>query len=139
MGTMHGMMFQRGFSAMDMSMSMNNGATPDGEYMVGLFTDTDGRGKGYVVNGSAFSALEVPSALSTAAWDVNASRIVVGVYTDAGGTVHGFQFDGRNFSRVDVPGAAITRVFGINALGDMVGAFVDVAGRTHGFVAQVSQ
>lgn len=139
MGTMHGMMFQRGFSAMDMSMSMNNGATPDGEYMVGLFTDTDGRGKGYVVNGSAFSALEVPSALSTAAWDVNTSRIVVGVYTDAGGTVHGFQFDGRNFSRVDVPGAAITRVFGINALGDMVGAFVDVAGRTHGFVAQVSQ
>ena len=139
MGTMHGMMFHRGFSAMDMSMSMNNGATPDGEYMVGLFTDTDGRGKGYVVKGSSFSALEVPSALSTAAWDVNASHIVVGVYTDTGGTVHGFQFDGRNFSRVDMPAAAITRVFGINKLGDMVGAFVDVAGRTHGFVAQVSQ
>jgi len=135
MGTMHGMMFQRGFSAIDMSMSMNNGVTPDGEYMVGLFTDTDGRGKGYIVNGSSFSTLEVPGALSTAAWDVSPSRVVVGVYTDAAGATHGFQYDGRNFSRVDAPGATVTRVFGINANGDVVGLFVDTAGRTHGFVA----
>jgi probable HAF family extracellular repeat protein len=128
-------MFQRGFSAIDMSMSMNNGVTPDGEYMVGLFTDTDGRGKGYIVNGSSFSTLEVPGALSTAAWDVSPSRVVVGVYTDAAGATHGFQYDGRNFSRVDAPGATVTRVFGINANGDVVGLFVDTAGRTHGFVA----
>jgi uncharacterized membrane protein len=134
MGSMHGMQFRRGFSAIDMTMSMHNGATPDGEYMVGLFTDMDGRGKAYVMDGSSFSALEVPGALSTAAWDVNPSRVVVGVYTDAAGAIHGFEYDGRSFTRVDVPGAAVTRIFGINDRGDVVGNFVDSAGRTHGFV-----
>jgi probable HAF family extracellular repeat protein len=139
MGTMHGMRFDRGFSAMDMSMSMNNGATPDGEYMIGLFTDTDGRTKGYVVDGSRFSALEVPGAIFTGAWDVSPSRVVVGAYGDASGIAHGFQYDGRTFTRVDAPAAAQTRVIGINERGDMVGFFIDTAGRTHGFVAQVSQ
>ena len=139
MGTMHGMMFDRGFSAIDMSMSMHNGVTPDGAYLVGLFTDSDGRGKGYIVSGKSFSTLEVPGALSTAAWDVNPSRVVAGIYTDAGGAVHGFQYDGRTFTRIDAPGAATTRVFGINERGDMVGLFVDTVGRTHGFLAQVSQ
>jgi probable HAF family extracellular repeat protein len=139
MGTMHSFMFHRGFSAIDMAMSMHNGATPDGEYIVGLFTDRDGRGKAYVMNGSSFSALEVPGALSTAGWDVNPSRVVAGVYVDSGGATHGFEYDGRAFTRVDGPGATVTRVFGINDRGDLVGNFVDTAGRTHGFLAQVSQ
>lgn len=135
MGTMHGMEFHRGFSAMDMGMTMNNGATPDGEYMVGLFTDTDGRGKAYVVNRGSFAALEVPGSLTTVGWDVSPTRVVVGVYVDTAGATHGFQYDGRNFSRVDAPGATVTRVFGVNPNGDVVGLFVDTAGRTHGFVA----
>ena len=137
MGTMHGFMFQRGFSAIDMSMSMNNGATPDGEYVIGLFTDTDGRTKAYVMEHGGMSALEVPGALGTSGWDVNPSRVVVGAYTDAAGAVHGFEYDGRSFTRVDAPEAAVTRVFGINDRGDLVGLFVDRSGRTHGFLAQV--
>lgn len=136
MGTMHGMMFQRGFSAIDMGMSMNNGATPDSGYIVGLFMDMDGRNKAYVMEHDKLSALEVPGALSTNGWDVNPSRVVVGVYTDAVGAVHGFEYDGRAFTRIDAPGAATTRVFGINDRGDLVGNFVDTAGRTHGFLAQ---
>ena len=139
MGTMHGMMFQRGFSAMQMGMSMNFGATPGGEYVVGVFTDTDGRNKGYIVNGGQFSALEVPGALFTVAWDVNPSRVVVGAYGDAAGIAHGYEYDGRTFTRIDAPGAAQTRVVGINDRGDLVGFFIDPAGRTHGFVAQVTQ
>jgi len=134
MGSMHGMQFRRGFSNIDMSMSMHNGATPDGAYIVGLFTDMDGRGKAYVMDGSSFARLEVPGALSTAAWDVNPSRLVVGNFTDAAGAIHGFQYDGRSFTRVDAPGAAVTRIFGVNDHGDVVGNFVDAAGRTHGFV-----
>jgi probable HAF family extracellular repeat protein len=139
MGTMHGMMFDRGFSAMDMSMSMNNGATPDGEYVVGLFMDTDGRNKAYVMEHDKLSALEVPGAVFTAGWDVNPSRVVVGVFTESGGATHGFEYDGGAFTRIDAPGATLTRVFGINDRGDLVGQFVDTAGRMHGFVAQVSQ
>jgi probable HAF family extracellular repeat protein len=139
MGSMHGMQFHRGFSAIDMTMSMHNGATPDGEYIVGLFTDTDGRGKAYVMNGMSFSALEVPGALSTAGWDVNPSRVVVGVYTDAAGATHGFEYDGRSFTRVDVPGASVTRIFAISDRGDVAGNFIDSTGRTHGFVGVVTQ
>jgi len=138
MGTMHGMMFQRGFSAIDMSMSMNNGATPDSAYVIGLFMDMDGRNKAYVMEHGSMSALEVPGALATNGWDVNPSRVVVGAYTDVAGAVHGFTYDGRSFTRVDAPGATSTRVFGVNDRGDLVGVCVDSAGRTHGFVAEVT-
>lgn len=138
MGTMHGMSIaRRGFNALAEPASMHNGATPDRQLVVGLFTDMmDGRGKGYIIDRGRFSPLEVPGSSSTALWDINPSKVMVGVYTDTAGVVHGFQYDGQVFGRVDVAGARVTRVFGINAGGDMVGAFVDAAGRTHGFLAQ---
>ena len=128
---------RRGFEQIPEPMSMHNGATPDGQMIVGLYTDmVDGRGKAYIIRRGAFSALEVPGATQTAAWDVSPSGLVVGVYRDAAGAFHGFQYDGQAFGRVDVPGATATRVFGVNVHGDMVGAFVDASGRTHGFLAQ---
>ena len=138
MGTMFGMLVSRqGFDRTTEPMSMHNGATPNGQVIVGLFTDmTDGRGKGYVIRRGSFSAFEVPASTQTQAWDVNPSGLIVGVYRDSAGAFHGFQYDGQTFGRVDVPGATATRLFGINAQGDMVGAFIDTAGRTHGFLAQ---
>ena len=138
MGTMFGMtVSRRGFERITEPMSMHNGATPDGQTIVGLYTDMmDGRGKGYIVRRGAFSAFEVPGSVQTAAWDVNPAGLVVGVYRDSAGAFHGFQYDERAFGRVDVPGATATRVFGVNGHADMVGAFVDASGRTHGFLAQ---
>ena len=138
MATMFGMaVSRRGFEQISEPMSMHNGATPDGQMIVGLFTDMmDGRGKAYVVRRGVFSPLEVPGSAFTAAWDVNPTGVIVGVYRDAAGAFHGFQYDGQTFGRVDMPGATATRVFGVNAHGDMVGAFVDASGRTHGFLTQ---
>ena len=137
MGTMHGMaVSRRGFDAIPDATTMHNGATPDGDLIVGLFTDMmDNRGKGYLFDGRRFTPFEVPGASFTAAWDINPGRVVVGVYRDGAG-FHGFTYDGQSFGRVDVPGATATRVFGINAGGDLVGAFVDGSGRTHGFLTQ---
>jgi len=127
----------RGFEQITEPMSMHNGATPDGQMIVGLYTDmVDGRGKAYIIRRGAFSPLEVPGATQTAAWDVSPSGLVVGLYRDSAGVFHGFHYDGQTFARVDVPGATATRVFGVNAHGDVVGAFVDAGGRTHGFLAQ---
>ena len=136
MGSMHGMVMSpgQGFASIPEGMSMHNGATPNGSLIVGLFTDMDGRGKGYFVNRGRFEPFEVPGAVSTAAWDINQAGVAVGVYRDAAG-FHGFQFDGTDFGRIDFPGATATRVFGINARGDMVGSYVDGSGRTHGFIA----
>jgi hypothetical protein len=137
MGSMHGMLLspRRGFEAIAEGMSMHNGATPDGRLIVGLFTDMDGRGKGYLIDRGRFEPFEVPGATSTAGWDINQAGVAVGVYRDGAGRFHGFQYDGTAFLSIDFPGATATRVFGINAGGDMVGAYVDAAGRTHGFLA----
>lgn len=138
MDSMHGMLrTPRGdFEAIPEGMSMHNGATPDRRLIVGLFTDMDGRGKGYLIDRGRFEPFEVPGATSTAGWDINQAGIAVGVFRDGAGRFHGFQYDGTEFLSVDFPGATATRVFGINAGGDMVGAYVDTAGRTHGFLAQ---
>ena len=138
MGTMFGMaMSRRGVERITEPASMHNGATPDGQMIVGLFTDMmDGRGKAYIVRRGVFSPFEVPGSTQTAAWDVNPAGLVVGVYRDTAGAFHGFTYDGQAFGRVDVPGATATRVFGVNLHGDMVGNFVDASGRTHGFLAQ---
>jgi uncharacterized membrane protein len=117
-------------------MSMNNGATPNGKLLVGLFTDMDNRQKGYFIDRGRFLPFEVPGAVQTAGWDINPAGMAVGVYRDAAGKFHGFLYDGTTFHSVDVPGATATRVFGINASGDMVGAYVDASSRTHGFLAQ---
>ena len=115
---------------------MNNGATPNGKLIVGLFTDMDNRSKGYLIDRGRFQSFEVPGATATSGWDINPAGVAVGVFRDAAGRFHGFWYDGQSFGSVDVPGATATRVFGINAAGDMVGAYVDGAARTHGFVAQ---
>lgn len=138
MDSMHGLIMspRDGLAAIPEGMSMHNGATPDGRLIVGLFTDSDGRSKGYFVNRGVFEPFEVPGAAATSGWDINQAGVAVGVYRDSAGKIHGFQFDGREFRRIDFPGAMITRVFGINAGGDMVGNYVDTSGRTHGFIAQ---
>ena len=115
---------------------MHNGGTPDGDRIVGLFTDMDGRAKGYLLEGERLEPFEVPGATSTSGWDMNPAGVAVGVYRDGDGKVHGFRFDGSEFQRIDFPGATATRVFGINAGGDMVGSYVDASGKTHGFIAQ---
>ena len=136
MGTMHGMFrTRRGYDAIEESMSMHNGATPDNRFIVGLFTDRENRGKGYTFEAGRFVPFEVPGAMSTAAWDVNPLRIIVGVFQDAAAVVHGFMYDGVTFGRIDVPNARATRVFGINTASDIAGTYVDDTGRTRGFVA----
>ena len=116
--------------------SMNNGATPDGRLIVGLYIDEDlNRGRGYLLyNGTTFIPFDVPGSASTAAWDVNANGAVVGVYT-AQSVAHGFVWSGPSFESIDFPGARATRAFGINSQGTVVGNHTDAANRIHGFIA----
>jgi len=114
--------------------SMNNGSTPDGELVVGLYTDMDTmKGRAYLLSGGTFIPFDAPDSTFTAAWDVNARGDVVGVYRDTTG-FHGFLWANLRFRAVDYPGATATRAFGINSRGHIVGAYVDGNGRTHGFV-----
>jgi uncharacterized membrane protein len=120
----------------DVSMSMNNGATPGGRVVVGLFTDAVRR-RGFIVQDGVFNPYDVPGATikQTAIWDVNPRGQFVGTYVDETGR-HGFlqHPDGSAPVQVDVPGQANTIVMGINASGILVGTYT-IGPATHGFIA----
>ena len=121
--------------------SMNNGATPDGNHIVGLYTDMmTGLTHGYTIDYGTFAAFDVPGSNLTNAWDINPESEIVGAFRSTNGKVHGFlRSSAGDYSNIDFPGAMATRAFGINPASDVVGAYVDAVGETHGFVVSRSQ
>ena len=139
MDSMHGIELRaHGFQALNVPASMNNGTSPEGNRIAGLYTDMDNQGHGYVIEQGVFYSFDVPGSKFTAAWDMNASGEIVGVFIDQSNKTHGFLRVGEDYLSIDFPGATVTRAFGINARGDVVGTYVDSAGVSHGFLAQVA-
>lgn len=81
-----------------------------------------------------FRSIDVPGALHTRAFGVNAVGEIVGSYTDATGT-YGFLWRDGDITTIAFPGAVFTEPWGINPQGDIVGRY-RVAGdtRTFGFL-----
>src|SRR5205085_1525538 len=115
-----------------MPMSMNNGATPDGRTIVGLWTDM-GVQHGLIVQDGVARPYDPPASTLTAIWDINPGQQFVGTYI-SGGVRHGFlqNPDGSAPVNVDYPGAAASIAFGINPEGVIVGQY-SASGRVHGF------
>jgi uncharacterized membrane protein len=138
MSTMYGFMrTAAGYASIPgIQASMNNGATPDGNHIVGLYTDMmTGLTHGYTIDYGTVKPFDVPGSNLTNAWDINPQGEIAGVFRDTNGKVHGFlESRSGEFSTIDFPGATATRAFGINPAGDVVGAYVDAAGNTHGFL-----
>jgi hypothetical protein len=125
-------------SSMSVPASMNNGATPDGHTIVGLWTDMMmGQSHGYVVRDGNFQSYDVPGSLGTNIWDINPAEAFVGTYTDSSKKSHGFLQlpDGSAPITIDYPNAVSTATFGINPGGAIVGQYTDMSGHTHGFLA----
>jgi uncharacterized membrane protein len=75
--------------------------------------------------------IDVPTATSSFALDINAAGVIVGRYLAAGRT-HGFVRSAEgDFTTIDVPGAILTVAAGINDRGDIVGQFALPADPTH--------
>lgn len=139
MGTMRGVVMSRhGNAELDVMASMNNGATPDGHRIAGLYTPAgELTFAGYVVEDGVFTPFRIVAGKLTAAWDMSPSGQIAGVYADAAGHVHGFVRSGNDHVTLDmtgVDGVTATRAFGINASGDVVGAYV-AGGKTHAYLA----
>jgi uncharacterized membrane protein len=140
MESMRGITIDReGSSEIAEFASMNNGATPDGKRITGLYTNMDAgnRTEGYIIEDGVFTPFIVPGSTSTAAWDMNPAGAIVGNYRNASG-FHGFVRVDERYLTLDVPGATATRAFGINARGDVVGSFIS-GGTTRGFLATSSR
>lgn len=125
--------------------SMNNGATPNGKIIVGLYADPPAPGgtyHGYVVENGKFAPYDVVDSVLTQIWGINSSADFVGLYDDAAGNEHGFlQRWGETSSvNIDVPSnppfnSTLTDAFGINSAGRVVGLYIDSSGNLHGFLA----
>jgi uncharacterized membrane protein len=125
--------------------SMNNGATPDGSTIVGLYVDPpdqSGQYHGYIVHDGTFQQYDIPGSTLTQTWGINSAADFVGLYDDANGNEHGFlQHWGTSAPlTIDVPSgppfnATLTDAFAINPAGVIVGLYIDASGNLHGYVA----
>jgi uncharacterized membrane protein len=70
----------------------------------------------------AFESIDVPGAVGTRAFGINARGDIVGSFTDSTGT-HGFVRRGGEFTTLDYPGALTTEAWGINPSGDIIGRY----------------
>lgn len=137
MGSMRGVIITRTENVdTEAFASMNNGATPDGKRVVGLYTNMmTALQEGYIIDDGVFASLVVPGSSTTAAWDINPAGEIVGVYRTSTG-LHGFVLHDGAYQALDYPASTATRAFGINAGGSIVGNYV-AGGKTRGFVASV--
>lgn len=129
-----------GTTAIDAFASMNNGATPSGHLVVGLwFNDETGRQEGYTITNGVFESFLVPGSNLTAAWDVNPDGVIVGAYRIAGTSlIRGFARLGTEYETIHYPGSTVTRAFGINAAGNIVGTFV-LGGKQYSYLAKIPE
>ena len=82
-----------------------------------------------------FVQIDVPDAVMTKAYAINARGHIGGIYVDSAGVSHSFLLRNGVFKTIDVPGAAVTlAVRGINARGDIAGNFNDSDTNFHGYV-----
>jgi hypothetical protein len=140
----------------EIPMSMNNGATPGGDTIVGFFADMDNVTHGYLVRNGIFESYDPTGNTDLSAiWDINPSRQFVGTYRESNELSpkrHAFMknpddpdpvtFDftcqqpagcaGAPFGTV----AFATVAFGINPDGVIVGQYqLAMGGALHGFIA----
>jgi hypothetical protein len=125
--------------------SMNNGSTPNGAIIVGLYVDppkSGGRYRGYVVQNGNFRPYDIAESTATQIWGINSDADFVGLYDDANGNEHGFLQRWREDAplTIDVPSgppfnATLTDAFAINSAGVIVGLYIDAIGNYHGYVA----
>jgi len=126
--------------------SMNNGATPDGAIIIGLYVDPPeegGTNRGYIVQNGNFRPYDIPGSTATQIWGINPDADFVGLYDDSNGNEHGFlqKWGSSAPITIDVPSgppfnATLTDAFAINSQGAIVGLYIDSAGTYHGYVAQ---
>lgn len=141
MSTMRGIVIREGvITELDKFGSMNTGGTPDGQRIVGFYTNmAANRVEGFLIDDGEFTPLVVPGSTITRAFDINPAGEIVGVYVNPPGVFHGFVLMDASYVSIDVPDATATRAWGINPRGDIVGVYATTDGKTHGFLTRLTR
>ena len=128
------------------------------EQIVGMFCSTTtcsldyaSSSQGFLLDhvGGAFTMINFPGALGTAATAINDAGEIVGNYSVCKGSdveskvlqppctfiqQHGFLLSGGTYTTVDPSGSIGTMLGGINNSGEISGSYIDASSKTHGFV-----
>ena len=86
-----------------------------------------------------FTTIDVPGAVATTAWGINARGDIVGSYTDGTGRSHGYLLRDGEFTTIDFSGTANTEARGISPDGEIVGVHwlpfpLEAAVNLHGYM-----
>jgi hypothetical protein len=88
-----------------------------------------------LAQGIRYEQFDVPGALLTRPFGVNALGHIVGLYRDARNASHGFlRSSDSSYVTIDYPGAIFTNATGVNAREAVVGRWTDAAGINHGYM-----
>ena len=88
--------------------------------LVGALSD---RGESQSGRTFEFTTIDVPNAVSTSAWGINARGDIVGAYVDGNAHSHGYLLRDGEFTTFDFPGSAFTEARGIDPKGKIVGVY----------------
>ncbi len=103
----------------------------------GFYNDAAGNSHGFVydINTGAFTSVNVASATSVTATDINDKGDISGFFTSGTGAMDGFVDNNGTITTLTGPsGAATVQALGLNDIGQVVGSFTDAKGNTHGFI-----
>jgi uncharacterized membrane protein len=102
--------------------------------IVGVFVDTAGIGRGFLLSDGIFTEITRPDGSPTMAIGINDRGQIVGTFVDAADVLRGYLLDRGVFTQIDFPGATFTQPQMINNRGQIVGSFADVGGVVHNFL-----
>jgi hypothetical protein len=93
----------------------------DAGQIVGSYTESGGRQRGYIRNGTTFTTIDYPSAQTTRVTGINNAGDMVGCYDSGALCNSGFLLSGGTFTPIAYPGSTTTVPLGINDDDDIVG------------------
>ncbi len=89
----------------------------------GLTASLSERGESQSEKTFGFTTIDVPNAVSTSAWGINARGDIVGSYIDGNGRSHGYLLRDGEFTTIDFSASARTEARGIGPKGEIVGVY----------------
>jgi len=114
--------------------SINDAGEVVGDYTIAPCNVSNPEFHGFMLKDDSFTKIDVPNAVGTVPYGINAQGVIVGTYGRAGERGHGFLLWKGVVTDIDFPGSRYTRAFGINTRGWIVGDY-GANGVKHGFLA----
>jgi len=114
------------------AVSTFGSAINDSGAVVGYYTDSSGLYHGFLLKGTTYTTLDVPTAADTFATGINKSGKICFYWLDASGVYESSVYNGKTYTSINVPGASGSYALDLDAAGDVTYEWIDSSGVIHG-------